>query len=182
MSRISHITPLVFALILPAFTACGPGQDRSVDESVGSVAEKDEDDTSTVNLTDEQVKRILKEYLEIKDALIRTDGAAANDAVINLVAVVAEDAEGLAGEIRSDARAIADAEDIEGQRKRFYALSENLYSLIETGVSTRTLYRQYCPMAMDNQGAYWLSDNEEIRNPYFGSKMLKCGRITETIN
>ena len=30
-------------------------------------------------------------------------------------------------------------------------------------------------MAFNNEGAYWLSDAEQIRNPYFGDKMLTCG-------
>jgi len=43
------------------------------------------------------------------------------------------------------------------------------------------VYLQFCPMANGGKGASWLSKDEEIRNPYFGSRMLKCGRIKETI-
>jgi hypothetical protein len=31
----------------------------------------------------------------------------------------------------------------------------------------------YCPMAKKP----WLQDSEEIANPYYGSKMLRCGEI-----
>ncbi|MFT4674108.1 MAG: hypothetical protein ACI9R6_001009, partial [Saprospiraceae bacterium] len=34
----------------------------------------------------------------------------------------------------------------------------------------------------NNTGGYWLSNSKEIRNPYFGSKMLKCGRIDKEFN
>jgi len=44
------------------------------------------------------------------------------------------------------------------------------------------VYKQYCPMAFDGKGAFWLSSSEEIRNPYYGDKMLKCGRVEETIS
>ena len=43
------------------------------------------------------------------------------------------------------------------------------------------IYVQHCPMADDNAGADWLSLDKEIRNPYFGDKMLKCGSVAETI-
>jgi hypothetical protein len=37
-------------------------------------------------------------------------------------------------------------------------------------------------MAFNDQGAYWISDREEIRNPYFGDKMLTCGVVKEELN
>jgi Cu(I)/Ag(I) efflux system membrane fusion protein len=36
-------------------------------------------------------------------------------------------------------------------------------------------------MAFNDKGAYWLSDKEAIRNPYFGDKMLTCGSVEETL-
>lgn len=47
-------------------------------------------------------------------------------------------------------------------------------------VAGGAVYKQYCPMAFNNDGASWLSAESVIRNPYFGSKMLNCGKITET--
>ncbi len=46
--------------------------------------------------------------------------------------------------------------------------------------SDKTLYLEYCPMADDNKGEYWLSDKEEIANPYFGQQMPKCGEVKKT--
>jgi Cu(I)/Ag(I) efflux system membrane fusion protein len=43
------------------------------------------------------------------------------------------------------------------------------------------IYIQHCPMADSNKGADWLSKEKEIRNPYFGASMLKCGEVTKTI-
>jgi hypothetical protein len=37
-------------------------------------------------------------------------------------------------------------------------------------------------MANNNKGALWLSEVKEIKNPYFGSKMLTCGSVKKQIN
>ena len=49
------------------------------------------------------------------------------------------------------------------------------------GLDNEKAYYQYCPMANRDQGAYWFSETEEIRNPYFGEDMLGCGENRETI-
>ena len=49
-------------------------------------------------------------------------------------------------------------------------------------IKNLTLFRQYCPMAFDNKGAYWLSNTQEIYNPYFGEEMRFCGEIKEQLN
>ncbi len=43
------------------------------------------------------------------------------------------------------------------------------------------IYREYCPMAFNERGAYWLSDDADIKNPYFGKKMLECGEVTDSL-
>ncbi|MCE7909965.1 MAG: DUF3347 domain-containing protein, partial [Candidatus Omnitrophica bacterium COP1] len=42
------------------------------------------------------------------------------------------------------------------------------------------LKHSFCPMAFDNKGAYWIQTGDIIANPYFGSKMLRCGEIRKT--
>jgi len=54
--------------------------------------------------------------------------------------------------------------------------------MLKGAVKSGEVYKQYCPMAFDGKGAFWLSSSEEIRNPYYGDKMLKCGRVEETIS
>ncbi|MEP0987068.1 efflux RND transporter periplasmic adaptor subunit [Ekhidna sp.] len=71
---------------------------------------------------------------------------------------------------------IESGSDIEKQRLAFADFSDALYSAIKMfGTTGETIYYQYCPMARDNKGAYWLSAVEEIKNPYFGDAMLTCG-------
>ncbi len=72
---------------------------------------------------------------------------------------------------------------LDAQRTAFALLSTVLYqSIRQFGVTGLDAYYQYCPMANDNQGAYWLSASKKIRNPYFGDTMMSCGSVKETIN
>jgi len=36
-------------------------------------------------------------------------------------------------------------------------------------------------MDNDGKGANWLSKESSIKNPYYGSKMMRCGSTVETI-
>ncbi len=72
--------------------------------------------------------------------------------------------------------------DIEQLRKAFQTVSATMIEMAERFTPLEeTIYVQHCPMADDNKGADWLSMEREIRNPYFGSSMLKCGEITKEI-
>ena len=72
--------------------------------------------------------------------------------------------------------------DIELHRRAFSKLSDNLYKSIKAfGLDGTTAYYEFCPMAFNDEGAYWLSDQEKIRNPYFGDKMLTCGVVKEKL-
>jgi hypothetical protein len=44
-------------------------------------------------------------------------------------------------------------------------------------LSVQPVYQDYCPM----KKAYWLSSEAAIKNPYYGSQMLSCGKINDTI-
>jgi membrane fusion protein, copper/silver efflux system len=74
-------------------------------------------------------------------------------------------------------------DDIEVARADFEPMSNAIFALIERfGVPDGSpLHIAYCPMAFDFVGADWLQRTEEIDNPYFGSTMLRCGEILESI-
>lgn len=77
---------------------------------------------------------------------------------------------------------IANNSDLENQRSHFVVLNENLVAIVMNleGLDD-TLYVQKCPMANDNEGAVWLSMEEEIRNPYYGDAMLTCGSVIDSV-
>lgn len=71
---------------------------------------------------------------------------------------------------------------IDHQREHFEDLSKDVNELIALVGTDKTLYQDFCPMASNNKGAMWLSETKEINNPYFGSRMLKCGSVQKQIN
>jgi hypothetical protein len=84
--------------------------------------------------------------------------------------------------LESSLKEIQTNKDIEVQRKAFSKLSDNLYKSIKAfGLDGTTAYYEFCPMAFNDEGGYWLSDQEKIRNPYFGDKMLTCGVVKEKL-
>jgi hypothetical protein len=71
------------------------------------------------------------------------------------------------------------ADKIDLQRKHFKILSEDFYDYVKVEDLPAPIYKINCPMYKD--GSFWLSKTKEIKNPYFGDKMLKCGDLQETI-
>ena len=71
---------------------------------------------------------------------------------------------------------------LEHQREHFDLLSKDLIDMIAITGTDKKLYQDYCPMYNNNKGAAWLSTTKEIKNPYFGSKMMNCGKIQKEIN
>jgi membrane fusion protein, copper/silver efflux system len=137
---------------------------------------------------------LYESYLEIKNALVGGDAgtaaAAASKMKSTLSKIDMKLIEGeahekwmdISGGIAKYASAISASEDIEVQRTSFFHLSGNMYTAVKSfTLPGRTVYHQFCPMAFNNKGAYWLSELEEIRNPYFGDMMLTCGETKETI-
>ncbi|MEQ8363914.1 MAG: efflux RND transporter periplasmic adaptor subunit [Cyclobacteriaceae bacterium] len=135
-----------------------------------------------------QLRELLNPYLAMKDALVKTKAAEAaktSNAFINKLSEV--DMKLVKGEAHNSwmkllqnmkvaVTAIQSTEDIEKQRKSFSDLSNSYYAAIdEFAITGLHAYYQYCPMANENKGAYWISQVKEIQNPYFGSKMMRCG-------
>jgi hypothetical protein len=80
--------------------------------------------------------------------------------------------------LRLDAKHINENKDLAHQRGHFAKLSNNMYALVFNFKANETeAYLQYCPMKKSS----WLSDKKEIRNPYYGNKMLDCGSVKVTL-
>jgi hypothetical protein len=76
--------------------------------------------------------------------------------------------------IDSSARKLAAKKDIGSAREEFGILSEKTIGYQkQLGDERNKKARVFvCDMAKKS----WLQDDDEVRNPYYGSKMLKCGR------
>ncbi len=141
----------------------------------------------------DQLKPVFDNYFAVKDALVKTDEATASASAKALVtAINSVQTEKLdmsvhtiwmnvVNNLKVEAQHIADAKETNSQRNSFIALSENIYQLIKVSKQDTPTYYQHCPMANDGKGANWLSKENNIKNPYFGSMMLSCGKTVETI-
>lgn len=139
------------------------------------------------------IKEVYAKYFQIKDALIASDGKSSARLAGDFLKAV----EGVnmslftkkehdvymkyLEEIKRSAGSIYDNKDIERQRQAFSVLSDKLYEIMKTIKPGYTVYLDNCPMYKDGKGANWISREKPIKNPYYGSKMLTCGNITETL-
>ncbi|MDT0294932.1 DUF3347 domain-containing protein [Mesonia ostreae] len=181
MKRILLTTTLLSAL---AFTACkddkkteSSNSDSTVTEQeMTSKEEQNRTNTSKLTFKTDKDEQLANSYFNLKDALVKTDATSAKQAANALL-------KNLRDETQVDlAKEIAENEDnIEVQRTAFSKLSALLAPVFSKQITSGELYKQYCPMAFDNEGAFWFSREKEIMNPYFGDKMLHCGSIQETI-
>jgi hypothetical protein len=134
---------------------------------------------------------LLTSYYDIKDALIKSNSAAAAaNAVAFLKAVTAVDMKSLPEadkttlmtaqeKLAFDARHVSESKDIAHQREHFASFSVNFFKLAKAvKLTDKPVYYSYCPM----KKSYWLSADEAIKNPYYGSQMLTCGNVAETLN
>ncbi|MEM8895714.1 MAG: DUF3347 domain-containing protein [Bacteroidota bacterium] len=130
-------------------------------------------------VTETTKQGVIADYMALKDAFVQTAVDAAKEAASKLVeSMKAEDMD----EVTINAASmIMSSDDVEEQRAAFKTLTDNMVSRIKESGKEAGVYVQFCPMAFDNTGAIWLSDSEEIRNPYFGDKMLKCGKVQEKL-
>jgi len=130
---------------------------------------------------DNNLDQVVEAYLSLKDAFVASDQNAAKEKAETLMASLAG-VKGTDG-VQEGAQAIAKAQNLEEQRVHFETLSESVYQAVSAAEGVeKTLYRQYCPMAFDDKGAFWISDSDQVRNPYFGDAMLKCGSVKEVID
>lgn len=127
--------------------------------------------------SNEKVKQAFEEYLAVKDALVRTDASASRKSAENLRNTLNE----ARPEIAKIAGRMVATENINQQREVFSELTAAMEPVLKEAISSGKIYKQFCPMAFEGKGDFWYSNSEEIRNPYFGDKMLKCGRVEETI-
>ena len=137
--------------------------------------------SSPADLKDENDQKVYNAYLKLKDVLVASDSAGAREAGKELATALAE----IKGCENTSALAtkISTSEDLQTQRIHFTALSSDIVALMKhTDVSSGELFVQYCPMANEGAGGYWLAAEKEVRNPYYGDEMLNCGEVKETIS
>lgn len=130
-----------------------------------------------------RLSQMLQSYYNIKDALVAGNNKTASESatafIKNLNGISLQlISEGNVNTLLKDAGTIADAKSIDKQRAAFAKFSSNMTDVAKAlKLSDQPVYIQYCPM----KKASWLSSEQAIKNPYYGSSMLTCGQVTETI-
>ncbi|WP_111597551.1 DUF3347 domain-containing protein [Chitinophaga skermanii] len=186
---------LLALMALVAFTACN----NNTSEAKQNI---DKDTLGSLNAPYSDVfydslKTAMSSYYSFKEALVRADSVGADEHALSLqhhldslpfataggdttkIVLLQEAASNIHAEI---AGMLLEKSDLEKRRASFEAVSDMLYDFVKaTGLKGATVYRQFCPMAFNDRGAYWLSDKSVVRNPYFGDEMLGCGEVTDTL-
>jgi copper chaperone CopZ len=139
------------------------------------------------------LKNVFDNYFSLKDALVKTDANAASakakDLLVSINSIKMETLKmdehmiwmKVMKDLASEAEQISLTKDLEKQRITFNSLSNNIYELAKVSKQPETIYYQHCPMYNDGKGADWLSKESTIKNPYYGSQMMTCGKTVETI-
>lgn len=173
----------VVVLLAIFITSCADDKKKSdtPEPEVKTVETKFEHKAEAIDASfkDDKLQAIFTEYVGLKTALINTDANAASEAASNLMTAFAN--KGVDESALSSTQKIVDSKDIEAQRSAFVGVTNSVEEMLKDALDSGKLYKQYCPMAFKNTGAYWLSESKEIANPYFGDKMYRCGRIESVI-
>ena len=138
------------------------------------------------------VSVLIENYLNIKNALVLTDSKAASDAGQKLAeSAKAFELDSFESSKQSEINEILEIieehgehiakSEIDHQREHFQEMAGEFMDLLKITGTDRTLYQQFCPMYNNGKGGTWLSEFSEIKNPFYGNKMLTCGSIKSTI-
>ena len=134
---------------------------------------------------------VLNDYFNLKDALVADDNAKAKELGAILATSLGKldiskymdaqqsDLKDIVEDSVEHAELISES-DIAHQREHFKILSKDVTDMVAITGTENTLYQQFCPMY--DEGSAWLSMSKDVKNPYYGSKMLTCGKVQKEIN
>jgi Cu(I)/Ag(I) efflux system membrane fusion protein len=172
----------------------GHGHEQGKTESNTSSDQTDHIRVTVANDFKQELKLVFEAYIQTKEALVKDDFEQVKENAglleknlgkVDMKLLTEASAHQhwmkVEKEIRITATAIANSEDIKKQRAHFKDLSTAITSAVQMFGVGQVVYNQYCPMADDNKGAYWLSNDKNVLNPYFGSAMLACGSVKQVI-
>jgi len=142
-----------------------------------------------------QLTKVVENYFTLKNSLVEsntTNAKKESEKLLNSInnvdmSLLGEDAHAKwmssKNELSELLTKINNSSDLEEHRIHFQKISKKIIDLTESfGINKDFVYVQFCPMAFDDKGAYWLSETEEILNPYFGDDMLNCGETKRKIS
>lgn len=180
------ISLLIIAFATVSFYSCK--DNRAVEPEIVTVDDANEEPeiyaikSGDAKFNNSNVAAIFNQYIQLQNALINTDGETAQKEADKLQHTIKETEVEIDENIEEVLTAMATTSDIKIQREEFEPLNDWMEIQVKDALESGTIYKQYCPMAFNDKGAYWLSTNKEVLNPYFGDVMLHCGRVDAEIN
>lgn len=181
-----------FIFIVLLMTACEEGNKNKVPEGAPLTTQGNNSD-----IVNYGVGALVNEYYSLKDAFVLEDAAAINQHTLamqkgidtlDLKSVQGTNSEKdkntqLVSEINASLKVLLKEKDVEAKRKPFQSIGDKLYDLIKSvRFDKQIIYHQHCPMAFNEAGASWLSNNPDIKNPYLPKKMISCGEVLDTLD
>jgi hypothetical protein len=194
-----RLLSILMACCLIGFTACDDHNTTTTIRTSDTIhaAAKEPASSKLEKTGTTLIMSVVSRYYDLKNALVVTKAASADSAARQLVVTTeilqryfeTDTAQRsyilpYLDTILTQARAISvlNDETCEKQRIAFGHISSAIYGLAKNaGLKNAGIYHEYCPMAFNDKGAYWLSNEAEIKNPYFGKKMLECGEVTDSL-
>lgn len=185
----------LFCLIVLCSLACQPPSDKNLTE--GNNQAKNMSIKAHSTAFDQSFENLLTAYLQLKDQLVaeKDSGIAQSTRALvlasdslklselqadsNLVQTAFSYSDG----ISSEAQGLLGESNLLSKRRSFQMISDQLYDLIRTvQYQQKPLYRFYCSKAFEDQGAYWISDQKGLSNPYQPNLKPFCGEIKDSIS
>lgn len=164
--------------LMAVYTACNQTQESTEAQVADSVTVSA---PVAIELKDADSDLAYDQYLVLKDVLVLSDSVQAQTAAKDL-AITLRKINGCENTaVMADK--IASGPSLKDQRVNFTSLSADLIDMFQHAeIASGSMFVQFCPMANDGDGGYWLASETEIRNPYYGDEMLNCGEVKETIS
>ena len=193
---------IISACFMLGVTSCNNGNTTANNSIADSAKVKPVTNTQPVQsklneMGTQKLMILITQYYTLKNALVATKASTADSAAMQLATITdsmltymhkdttaATALKPFLDTIITQSKTISAIQDesCEKQRTAFSTLSSALYGLLKNvDLKNATVYQEHCPMALNEKGAYWLSDDSDIRNPYMGKKMMECGEVTDVI-
>ncbi|PXX28171.1 DUF3347 domain-containing protein [Arenibacter sp. ARW7G5Y1] len=194
----ARVTTAIMAMALVSLTAMSCKDSKNEESAAPMSSEMHQENVSDKSdetaMNDEQnsdAKQVLADYMALKNALVATNKEDAAKAGKKLESSLNSfDVSSYTSEEQTELKdIIADAKEhaehigkseMDHQREHFKTLSKDILDMVAITGTETTLYQQFCPMY--DGGSAWLSMEKEIKNPYYGSKMMACGKVQKEIN
>jgi hypothetical protein len=168
-----NINLIAVAVSLLLFS-CGQGNKSADDKDAVKIPE------AQIEFDDQKTENVYIQYLKVKNALVESNAEKSKEAGAGLVKSLKE-VKGCESTAKV-AKELTRSSDLKVQREKFTLVSADIIALIKhASIKAGSAFIQYCPMANNGNGGYWLAGESEIRNPYYGDQMLTCGEVKQEI-